>query len=232
MTNFQESLVTGIAGGIIAGLGVYFIQFLVERRKQKKLNSENKKVGSGNDKYIDEDFLNNYIPGSVSIEKILQDFGQPNEKYEQPATIKWDNNKDVELSIYQYKFVNAIILFSTFKNETTIISITVNSNFSKTHPVKCRFTFADDDVYFGKAKVNHEILQNKTHFEKETYINWTYSAIQAKFFYREIKHLTFTYIVCDFGIENDVDMLNKTIDQLCVSANADVYPVIYFYDMI
>lgn len=231
MSNITETLITGTIGGIVAGLVVYLIQFIVARQNEKRTNRENKKVGKRIDKYIDENFINNYLPRNLSIDKILEDFGQPNQKIDDSVIIKWDNYRTQDLTIYHYKLTNSVILFSTFKNESTVISVTINSNFSKSHPVKLSFGFAEDDVYFGKAKVNNEIIQNKINFETHSFVNWAYAAIQAKFFYREIKELTFTYIVCDI-VESENEILNKTIDQLCISANEDVYPIIYFYDMI
>lgn len=226
----METLITGTIGGIVAGLVILLIQFLVERQKEKVKTNEEKRLGKRTDKYIDEDFVYNYLPGFLSIEKVIADFGQPSKIYEDTVIIKWDDDKTRDLTIYHYDFINAVILFSTFKNESTVISVTTNSSFSKSHPVKLGFAFADKDVYFGEAKINEEILSNKTKFEKEMFRNWGYAAIQAKFFYREIKGLTFTYIVCDF-IESEKEIMNKNIDQLCISVDEDVYPIIYFYDM-
>lgn len=230
MSKIIETLITGIIGGIVSGLVVFLIQFLVERRKENEKTNEGKRLGKRTDKYIDEDFINNYLPGFLSLEKVIEDFGQPSKIFEDSVIIKWDNNKTRELTIYHYDFINAVIEFSTFKDESTIISVTTNSNFSKSHPVKFSFAFADKDVYFGEAIINDEILSNKTKFEKEMFSNWGYSAVQAKFFYREIKGLTFTYIVCDL-IDTEKEILNKKVDQLCISVNEDVYPIIYFYDM-
>lgn len=231
MTNLQENIIIGIVSGIVAGLVVYFIQFIITRRVEKKEKKEKKKVGEKTDKYIDEDFIYNYLPQNIEIDKILEDFGQPIKKTEDSVTIKWDNAKIQEITIYQYKFINATILFSTFKNESTIISVTINSIYNKSHPIKFSFGFAGKDVYFGQAKINDEILNNKIDFEKQSYTNWAYAAIRAKFFYREIKELTFTYVVCDI-MDSEEEMKDKIIDQLCISGNEDVYPIIYFYDMI
>lgn len=231
MTNLEENLLIGTISGVVAGLVVYFIQLFVSKRAEKKEKKEKKKVGEKTDKYIDEDFICNYLPQNLDIDKILEDFGQPIQKIDDTVTIKWDNNRIRELTIYQYKFINAVILFSTFKNESTIISLTINSNYNKSHPVKFSFAFAGKDVYFGQAKINDEIINNKIDFETQSYVNWAFAAIRAKFFYREIKELTFTYVVCDI-VDSEKEMKDKIIDQLCISGNEDVYPIIYFYDMI
>lgn len=231
MSQITETLITGILSGVVAGLFILLVQFFVEGRREKAKNNEQKRLGKRTDKYIDADFVSNYLPEFLSIEKIIGDFGQPSRIFEDSVVIKWDNNKTRELSIYHYDFINAVIQFSTFKNESTIISVTTNSNFSKSHPVKLGFAFADKDVYFGQAIINDEILNSKIKFEKEMFTNWGYTAVQAKFFYREIKGLTFTYVVCDF-IDSEKEIINKKIDQLCISVNEDIYPIINFYDMI
>jgi len=228
----MKTLLAGIVSGVVSGLVVYLIQFIVASQNEKIKNRESKRVGrSRTYKFVDEDFIYNYLPENLLIERIFEDFGQPDKKMDDSVTLKWDNNKIKKLTEYQYKFINAVILFSTFKNESYVISVTINSNQNKSHPVKFCFGFTEEDVCFGQAKINEEILNAKVNFESQSFINWAYASIKAKFFYREIKDLTFTYIVCDI-VESESNMLGKTIDQLCISANEDVSPVIYFYDMI
>ncbi len=230
MTTFQESIVTGIIGGIVSGLLIYIIQIILEYIKEKKISAENKKVGKSVEKYITEDFLYNYEPGKLTIEKVIQDFGQSDEKTLSIDDLEIENQKKVVL--YKYNFNNAIVIFSTFKDESTITSITINSSFIKSHPVKFRFSFSDTDEYFGKALISQEIISNKINLTTEKYVNWVYSALQTKCFHREIKHLYFSYIVCDNDIEIENDMLNKKIDQICISTIQNVCPVINFYEMI
>ena len=232
MTTFQESILTGVIGGIISGLFIYLIQATVEFIKNKKIINENKKVGKRIEKYITEDFLYNYEPGNLTIEKVIQDFGQCDEKVESINDIELESDDRKEITLYTYKFNNAIIIFSTFQNDSTVISITINSSFRKDHPVKCRLIFTNDDQYFGKAKITPEIISNMVDFKNESFINWKYSSIKSRYFNRQIKHLFFSYIVCDIDIENENDLLNKQIDQLCLSVDQNVCPVIYFFDMI
>lgn len=230
MTNFQETLIIATISALVAGLIVFFIQLIISKNFERKQKKEKNKVGKKTDKYIDEDFILNYLPSQIDIEKVFEDFGKPLQKTDTTVEIKW-NNSTQEITIYEYKFKNAVILFSTFKNESAVISLTINSNYNKAHPVKFSFAFEEKTVYFGKAKINNEIVANRTNYISESYVNWAYSAIQSKYFYREIKHFTFTYIVCDF-INSENEMMGKVIDQLCISCNEDVCPVIYFYDMI
>lgn len=232
MTTFQESILTGVIGGIISGLFIYLIQAIVEYIKDKKNINESKKVGKRIEKYITEDFLYNYEPGNLTIEKVIQDFGQCDEKAESINDIELEDDDRKEITLFTYKFNNAIVLFSTFPNDSTIISITINSSFIKAHPVKCRLMFTDDDQYFGKAKITSEIISNMVDFKNESFTNWAYSSIKSRYFNRQIKHLFFSYIVCDVNIENENELLNKQIDQLCLSVNQNICPVIYFYDMI
>jgi hypothetical protein len=226
MSDFLQNLLSGIIGGTF----VYIIQMFRESVKEKKTHRENNKLGKSNEKYIAEEFLNIYCPGNISIQKIIQDFGQPIHKYQSPIFNK--NGEHInEVMIYEYKFTNAVILFSTFINQSSIISLTINSTFDK-HPIKFPFTFKKKDQYLGKAKVNKYMLENKIHFENRVYTNWVYSALQSKYFNRQIKYLTFTYIACYPNVNNENDMLKKLIDQLCISTDENVYPVINFYEMI
>lgn len=228
MTNLQENLLIGTISGIVAGLIVYFIQLFISQKIDRKEKTENNRVGKKTDKYIDKDFILNYLPEKIDIEKVLEDFGKPLQKTDTTVEISWDSSSR-EITIYQYRFINAVILFSTFKNQTSVISMTINSSYNKSHPVNFSFAFEENNLYFGQATINNEIISNKIDFKIESYVNWAYSAIQAKFFYREIKNLTFTYVVCDTLSEEEMN--GKVIDQLCISTNKDIYPIIYFYDM-
>lgn len=227
----MSDLVQNIISGIVGGTVVLVIQFVISWKIENKKKEDIKKVGRKSDKHIDEDFILNYLPQNIEINKIIDDFGQPQKKYPEFTTLKWDNNRECELSIYQYEFVNAVVLFSTFKNGSTVISITINSSYNKSFPINIGFGFGDKKGYLGLSKVNEEIINNKIEFLSESYTNWAYSAVKSKFFYREIKGLTFTYVVCNI-IENEDEILGQVIDQLCISANEDVCPIIYFYDMI
>jgi hypothetical protein len=224
MNNFTENIISGVIGGLV----VYFFQVIREIIKEKKQKIESNKVGNQVSKYLDEKFLLNYEPGGLSIEKIIQDFGEPTEKYKYP----YDSDDNEYLVIYKYKFVNAVVLFSTIENNSSIVSITVNSSKNKKHPVLCPYTFDEKEKHFGNARITSEIIENERCFEKESYTNWAYSAIQAKFFQREIKHFTFTYFVCDIGIENIDEMKGKVIDQICISTVMEVFPIINFYEMV
>jgi len=230
--NFNESLIVGIISCVVAGLILYALQIVVQNIKDKKAQSEKNKVGKTVEKYIDEDFLYNYEPGNIIIEKIIEDFGQPQNKYDDTNDFfKEDSETLYQLTIYKYNFTNAIVLFSTLKNESSIISVTINGATIKSHLVKCRFSFAEEDQYFGEAKITNEVLENKTGFWSHSFINWAFAVIQARYFYPKIKHLNFTYIVCDSNIDEN-EILGKSVDQLCVSAISSVCPFIYFYDMI
>jgi len=231
MSDFNENILAGIITTIFGGLLLYGVQILRENRREKRLDKEKNKIGKIKTRHLDENFLSTYLPGSLSVEKILEDFGQPDQLYEQPVL-----NKDFEtvdtVSIYEYRLTNSVILFSTFKDSQTIISITLNAISNKMHPVKCLYIFDQKQNYFGEAKITKEIIVNQIHFERHGYPNWVYAAIQSRYFNREIKHLIFTYIVCSPEVQCSQDMEGKVIDQLCISVNENVYPIINFYDMI
>lgn len=229
---FGETFIVSVISAFLVGLILFYVQVQFQKNKEKKERRKNSRVGKIAERFIDQDFLYSYEPGKVSIEKIVEDFGQPNDKVDDFDDFESDEDERREIVLYNYKFTNAVVIFATFKGESTIISITINSAYVKKHPVKCRFSFAEDDKYFGQAKITQEILNEKVNFKKEAYINWAFSAVQSRYFHRELKHLTFTYVVCNSDMETENDMLDRKIDQLCVSVVENVCPIIYFYDMI
>lgn len=230
MNNIVENIISGIIGGLI----LYFIQLLVEKRKdkknkQKELNeaAEKKRIGKKGDKFLDQNLLDNYLPG-LPLDKILQDFGQPDEKFEDIIDIEQGFTESNVMFIYQYKFSNGVIAFSVLPNKNSVESITLYPNTDDKYKIYCPYNFSDTKEIFGKARINREIISNKIKFETNSYINWRYSIIVSKYFYREIKHFTFSYIVFDC-IDDFQDMENKKIDQLCISLNENILPVINFY---
>lgn len=230
MSDIFITLILGIIGAVVGGLVVLFIQNKVSKSKEKKRISEQKRLGKKKDTYIDKNFIFNYLPKFLSIEKVIADFGQPNKIFDDIVKfLYYDVTRNIR--IYHYEFINAVVQFSTFENESSVVSVTTSSTLNSSYPIVIGSIFdGNEGICFGKARVNKKILNFKTKFEKHLFTNWGYSAVQAKLFYREIKGLTFTYVVCDL-VDSEEEMLDKKIDQLCISINEDVYPIINYYDM-
>lgn len=227
-------IISSIISGIIAGIVVYLIQYYVEKRKQKKLEFESNRRGGRNNYFLDEDFLSKYEPGDIVIEKIIEELGQPI-SIEEEST---DFNKVEELVnskyvVYKYKFKNAIVLFTTLLNEKQVISITVRST-DPTHPIYCPLSPGSDidRVSLGEALIDQEIIDNAVSSWTETFTRWGYSAIQSKYFYPHLNHLTYTYIVHDISIEagSYSEFSGKRIDEICISQIESIHPYIYYYE--
>ena len=209
-----ENLVSGIVGGLL----VLFVQYIVEHFKNKKVSLETRKVGKPILKIIDNNFLYTYEPHKISIEKIIEDFGQPLKKYFD----EFDNHK---VEIYQYNFQNAKVIFSKPRNTSDIISITLFAVVDKKNPVLCRMSFEDDDIEFGKAKINDTILGNNVGMENIMTTFGNTCILKCKYFYRQIKNLTFAYEIGG-NYKELYECKDQLITQVCISQMSDVTPML------
>jgi len=180
---------------------------------------------------IRKDFLYKYIPGEVTIDKIIEHFGQPNSIVSDELKFEYSNDI-LKLTIYRFKFSNAVVLFTTELNDPNLLSVSlVSKNFDK-YPILCRYSFAEDDKLFGKAKITQNILDNLEEFENENYISWCYSAITSRYIeYRPIKYLHLTYFSYN-PYKNAQEMSDAIIDGICISTISDLRPIISFDDYI
>lgn len=231
MSNFQETILTGVISGIIAGGVIYLIQFLVEKWKKKKEIRDKEIIGKNKNKFLAKDFLYNYIPGELTIYKVIEDFGQPFNKETEYLEKDYLEEK-LKYHFYRYKFSNAVVIFTTDSDDTNIISISLVFKGDNKNPINCRLSYSEEEQKFGDAVITQNIIENIEEFESETYASWMYSAITSRFaVYRPIKYLHFTYFIYNM-YENENQMLNEPIDGICISTIQDIKPIIHFDDYI
>jgi hypothetical protein len=215
--------------GIIGSAAFFLISLISFLIPNKEKNIEHK-IGVRESKYLDKYFLYNYIPSKVSINKIIEDFGQPILKTGEIIEQEWNDDKDFEISIYKYKFTNAVVLISTEINQDTVISISLISGFDKKYPVNCRYSFTEDDKIFGEATFSQNILDNLQKFKSDLFVQWSYSSIVSRYGdYRTIKYLYFTYWNYNH-FDNPKELLNKKIEDICITTTSMVTPIIPFDD--
>lgn len=224
----DEKIISGIVGGSIVLIFRIIYELIRDRIKERKEKEkkameerESLTVGSKKLKIIRQDFLYQYEPGKLSIEKVLEELGA--------ASVKMDDEYDGQkILIYKYDFANAKVLFSTYLNESDIVSITLFA-LPNGDPINCRLSFEEDDAVMGQAVISDVILKDQTDFETESNIHEAYSHIKARYFYRQIKHLTFVYRI-ENEYENAEASKGQIIQQVCVTQNADIYPMLHFFD--
>lgn len=218
MSETLKNIIIGAAGGLI----VLLIQFLVDFFRNRKKEKENLVVGSSNLKFLSKQFLYDYEPGKVSIEKIIQDFGQPNR-------IQYDIENVQKLKLYFYIFRNAKVLITTHDNESEIISITLFSTKDLKNHVLCRLSYEDVDEIMGMAKLTDSILRDSISIENKDTIHEQTTVIKSKYSFKQIKHLTFSYSI-NGHFEKLVDAKGQLIQQVCISQVEDITPMISFFD--
>ena len=74
----MNETIKNIIIGSVVGLIVLIIQLLIDYFKNAKNRQKDSVIGNSDLKILNKEFLYDYEPGKVSIEKIIQDFGQPN----------------------------------------------------------------------------------------------------------------------------------------------------------
>lgn len=231
MTNFQETIVTGIISGIISGGVIYLIQYIADKINRNKEAKNKELLGASKNRFLAKDFLYNYVPGEITIQKIIEDFGQPIAKGKDYLEKEYLEEK-YKFHYYKYKFSNATVILTTDSEDTNIVSLSLVFKGDKNHPIDCRVSYVDEEKPFGTAKITQNIIDNAEDFEKQMYASWMYSSITSRFVeYRPIKYLHFTYFIYN-PYERKEDMLNNEIDGICISTFQDIKPIIHFDDFI
>jgi len=211
-----------IISGIIGGLFVLICQLTYDYLKNRRLDRKKLRVGNSDLFILDRDFLDKYEPHKYSIEKIISDFGQPTMKYK-------DTFDELNVEIYQYHFQNAKVLFSKGLDTSEIISVTLFSKLDKKNPLLCRLSFEDDEIEMGKAVINDTIIRDNINFENNAYTFGMNCIIQARYFYRQIKHLTFSYQIGG-NFKTIQDAKGQLIEQVCISQLHTVTPMLSTHD--
>nr|WP_315180566.1 hypothetical protein [uncultured Flavobacterium sp.] len=209
---------------------VALLSSLISFFSQTKENQTVNIIGKSNEKFLHEDFLYNYIPGEITINKIIEDLGQPLVKIKDYVEQEWNSKKKFKFFVYKYKFTNAVVLFTTELKDDNIISISLISKLNKKHPIKCRYSYAETDKFFGEAIITENIIENSESFNSQSYASWIYTEITSRYAdFRPIKYLYFTYFIYNH-YENKTQMRNQEIDGICISTMSDVNPIIHFDD--
>jgi hypothetical protein len=229
MTNFEEAIFSGIISGIIAGAVIYLMQYLVDKWNKNKEVRSKELLGESKNRYLAKDFLYNYVPGELTIYKVIEDFGQPLSKGIDYLEKDYLDEK-YKYHFYRYKFSNASVIFTTDTDDINIVSISLVFKGDKKNPINCRLSYSEDEKNFGEAVITQNIIDNSEEFDAQMYASWMYSAITARYVeYRPIKYLHFTYFAYN-NFENQNEMLNQTIDGICISTIGDIKPIIHFDD--
>lgn len=194
------------------------------------VNQSNTKIGKPKESILYQDFLYNYVPGEMTMSRIFEDLGQPIAKIKDFVERDWKNKKKFKFFVYKYKFHNAVVLFTTELKNDNVISVSLISKGDKMNPIRCRYSYAEDDKLFGEALITEKIIDNSTEFENQNYASWNYSAITARYAdYRPIRDLAFTYFIYNL-YENKTEMKGQKIDGICITTMSDVKPIIHFND--
>jgi len=219
--DFLSNIISGIIGGLI----VYFVQILTEKQKRKNEDNINRIVGKPTLKYLDSNFLYNYTPGKVSIEKVFIDFGEPFTKSK--GNLEDD---DRHLSFYKYIFENAKVEFTTFQNESEILSITVFAYHDKKNPINCLFFPNVDEGSLGTVKITDDFIDNIFEFQGYSSPRDSFTIIKT----RNHEYTTMKYLYLVYQISGNFDNINelkdKVIDQVCVTQLPSLSPTFSVWD--
>jgi hypothetical protein len=202
---FNNGYIQNILSGIVGAAIFYFLQKWLDKKDKKKEHLQNSIVGRKDMKILAPDFLYQYEPGGITIEKIIEEFGQPVNKTD------WVEDQ----VIYFFEFQNAKIAMNVEKQGGDIISITALSRLDNKHLVNCRLSFEEDDEALGKASISDVIIKDHFLFDSQMSQVGYYTTIGCSNAHRPSKHLTFYY-----EIEGKFDSIQEAkgeiIKQVCV----------------
>lgn len=221
----ESSYFQNIFSGVIGGLIVLFVQKISEKKEKEKEKIEQEKekieksiVGKKDLKILSQDFLYQYEPGKITIEKLIEDFGQPQRKYQSE---QYEN--------YIFEFQNAKLEVISSKEYNSVVTLTVFSKLENKHPINCRLSFEEDDEILGKAKISDVIIENYFAFESYNTQLGFETIIGTNNAYRQTKHLKYYYLI-EGSFNNIQETKNKIISQVCVTEISNLYSFFSFYD--
>lgn len=213
-----NSYFQNIVSGAIGGLIVLGIQKYSDKRSKEKERIKNSIVGRKDLKILSQDFLYQYEPGKITIEKLIEDFGQ--------AQTKSQNNN---FDHYIFEFQNAKLEVINSKSSNSVVALTVYSKLDNKYPINCRLSFEEEDQILGKAKISDSILNNHFYFESYNTNLGYETVIGCNNAYRQTKHLKYYY-----QISGQFDKIEETKDevivQVCVTDIDNVFSFFSFYD--
>lgn len=221
--NFIENLIQNtyfqnIFSGVIGGSIVLLFQKLSDRKEKQKEKIENSIVGKRDFKILSQDFLYKYEPGKITIEKLIEDFGQAQRKFKSE---KYEN--------IIFEFQNAKLEVINSIKYNSIVALTLFSKLDNKFPVNCRLSYEEDDEILGKAKISDVIISNQIYFESYNTQLGFETIIGSRNDYGQTKHLKYYYLIG--GNFNNIDETkNEIINQVCVTEIENVYSFFSFYD--
>lgn len=207
-----------IFSGVIGGLIVLVFQKLSDKRDRQNEIIKKSIVGKKELKILSNDFLYQYEPGKIAIQRLIEEFGEPQRKYQ---------SKQFENFIFEFQNAKLEVINSTDNN--SVVALTVFSKLDNQYPINCRLSFEEDDQVLGKAKISDVIIENHFFFESyDTQLGFE-TVIGTKNAYRQTKHLSYFYLIGG-NYEKIQDAKNAIISQVCVTEIEDVYSFFSFYD--
>ena len=102
----MNAILVNIGCGIAGGLVVLGVQETIAYFRKQREERQTLTVGNPKLKILDSDFLHKYEPGKISIDKIIQEFGQANR-------IETSTESIGEIAAYFYILENAKVIFNS-----------------------------------------------------------------------------------------------------------------------
>ena len=216
---FEHSFFQNVVSGIVGGIVVYQIQKKADRIAKSQESINNAIVGKKQLKILSKDFLHEYEPDKITVEKIIEEFGKPIKVF------KAENN--CRSSIFEFQ--NAKVEIFENLDYNSITAITVFSELDNKHPINCRLSFEEDTTILGEAIISDVIIKDCFFFETYNTPLGYETIIGCSNNYRQTKHLKYFY-----QIDGDFKSLQKTkgeiIKQVCVTQLEDIHPFFSYYD--
>ncbi|KOP36542.1 hypothetical protein DBB36_03785 [Flavobacterium sp. WLB] len=216
---FENSFFQNVLSGTIGGFVVYLVQKLSDKSAKSKENISNSIVGKKELKILSEDFLYQYEPHKITVEKIIEEFGKPIKIF------KAENNCKSNV----FEFRNAKVEIFEDLEYNSITSITVFSKLDKKFPVKCRVSFEDDERILGNAKISDVIIKDCFFFESYNTPLGYETIIGCLNAYRQTKHLKYFYQI-DGQFKSVEETKGEIIKQVCVTQLESIHPFFSYYD--
>ena len=209
----ENSFFQNVLSGIIGGILILIIQKYTDKNEKNKERINNNTVGNKKLKILSKDFLYEYEPNGITVEKIIEEFGKPIKVFNA------QNNSKSNI----FEFQNAKVEIFEDLERNSITSITVFSKRDKEFPINCRVSFEEEEKILSEARISEVIIKDCFFFESYNTPLCSETIIGCSNSYRQTKHLKYFYLI-EGEFSSITETKNEIIRQVCVTQYEKVHP--------
>ena len=246
-----NSLVTAAVGGLIVGIVVLIVEYIVRRREKKGARVEQQIVRFSNEERKITGSIFNFLGPGSSIDLMKSELGPANKKGKEigglfsketdsfqltPEEIEPEGVKKNETArdSYLYFFKNASVKI-TSKDGQTIDSLTVIATDTDIAFSDTTFLDSEEERFLGVATITTDIIEG-CNAEEFTGCRDCFTGVHKIIGNPFWIHVTYFCDFAEYDVEKNVTqnpehLIGSVINGICLSSELDTVTYIFTYDL-